>query len=76
MKIKIVFHGSLKQYNNNIAEIEKEIPKEITVDQLIAKTEIPTDEIAFVAVNGSRAPGSLELQEGDEVKLFQMVGGG
>lgn len=76
MKIKLTFHGSLKKYNNNLAEIEQNISKRTTVGQLIARLEVPKQEIAFVAVNGSRSAFTQELQEGDELKLFQLVGGG
>ena len=76
MKIKLIFHGSLKKYNNNLAEIDQEISNGTTVGQFITSVEVPKEEIAFVAVNGSRAPLSQILGDGDEVKLFQLVGGG
>jgi len=46
----------------------------ITVGQLIANTMVPKQEIAFAAVNGSRVSTSQNINEGDEVKLFQIVG--
>jgi sulfur carrier protein ThiS len=76
MKIKMIFHGSLKKYNNDIAETEWEIPEGTTVSSVIGRSGVPKEEIAFVAVNGSRAPVSQILHDGDEVKLFQLVGGG
>jgi sulfur carrier protein ThiS len=76
MKIKIIFHGSLKKYNNNREEMELEIPDGMMVGELIPKINVPGEEIAFVAVNGSRAPVSQMLHDGAEVKLFQLVGGG
>ena len=76
MIIKMIFHGSLKKYNSDRAEMELEIPDGMMVGELIQKIDVPKDKIAFVAVNGSRAPVSQILQDGDEVKLFQLVGGG
>jgi len=76
MKIKLIFHGSLKKYNNNRHEIEINVLEMITVGQLIANTMVPKQEIAFAAVNGSRVSTSQNINEGDEVKLFQIVGGG
>jgi sulfur carrier protein ThiS len=76
MKIKLIFHGSLKKYNNNAPEIEIEIPDGTMIGHLIGRIAVPKEKIAFVAVNGSRAPLSQTLQDGDEVKLFQLVGGG
>jgi len=76
MKIALIFHSSLKKYNNDVAENEIEIPDGITVGELISKTEVPKAEIAFAAVNGSRVPLFQKIKDGDEVKLFQLVGGG
>jgi len=77
MKVMLIFHGNLKKYNNNRVETEIEVPLGTTVGQLIANTfVVPNEELAFAAVNGSRALVSQALQEGDEVKLFQLVGGG
>jgi len=53
-----------------------ELPEGTLVIDLLARLQIPREEIAFVAVNGSRAPWSQPLADGDEVKLFQPVGGG
>ena len=53
-----------------------DVPQGTTVGQLIANSGVPKEEIAFAAVNGSRTPVSQALKEGDEVKLFQLVGGG
>ena len=57
-------------------EREEEFPEGATVELVIAKSGVPREEISFAAVNGSRAPQSQVLREGDEVKLFQFVGGG
>ena len=76
MKVKVVFHGVLKKYNNNLSEKAIEAVHKLTVSQLVVKIEIPSDEIAFVAVNGSRVQINHLLNEGDEVTLFMPVGGG
>ena len=76
MKIKLIFHGSLKRYNKNLPEIEHEAREGMKVGQLIGRIGIPADEIAFVAINGSRVTNDAIIHEGDEVKIFQLVGGG
>ena len=76
MKIKLVFHGNLKKYNNNLPEVVKVVAKGIKVGQLVAQANIPTGEIAFVAINGSRVTPDSIILDGDEVKIFQLVGGG
>lgn len=76
MKITLIFHGSLKKYNNDFVETELKIPDRMMVGELLPKINVPKEEIAFIAVNGSRASVSQIIQDGDKVKLFQMVGGG
>lgn len=76
MKVKFIFHGSLKKYNNGKAETVLEFPIGTTVSELPGRLGVPQEELAFVAVNGSRAPASQTLNEGDEVKFFQWVAGG
>lgn len=76
MKVRLIFHGSLKKYNDNSIETEIDVIQGTTLGQLVANTNVPKKEIAFAAVNGSRAPLSQMLKAGDEIKLFQLVGGG
>lgn len=76
MKVKLVFHGNLKKYNNDLPEVKLDIKSETTVEQLIHQVRIPEREISFVAVNGSRVSNCYILREDDVIKLFQLVGGG
>ncbi len=76
MKITLAFHGGLKKYQGDVSEAMMELPEGTLVIDLLARLQIPREEIAFVAVNGSRVPWSQPLADGDEVKLFQPVGGG
>ncbi|MFZ5517333.1 MAG: MoaD/ThiS family protein [Candidatus Zhuqueibacterota bacterium] len=76
MRITLVFHGNLKKYNAGQPEQTLDLPEGATVAAVLELAQTPADEIAFAAVNGSRAPLSQRLSPGDEVKLFQKVGGG
>ena len=76
MTVKLLLHGNLKKYYNDLPEIELDLPQVSTVEELIHAVKVPSSEIAFAAVGGSRVSMSYELNEGDEVKLFQFVGGG
>ncbi|MDZ7265414.1 MAG: MoaD/ThiS family protein [candidate division KSB1 bacterium] len=76
MKAKLIFHAGLKKYNNDLPEAMIVVPEGSTVGDLMRRLKVPMDQVAFVAVNGSRAPFSQPLADGDEVKLFQPVGGG
>lgn len=76
MNIKLIFHAELKKYNNDLPKAMIAVPEGSTVGDLVARLNVPMEQIAFAAVNGSRAPFSQVLADGDEVKLFQPVGGG
>lgn len=76
MNVRLVFHGSLKRYNGGVAESTMELPEGTCVSDLIDRVQVPQDELAFVAINGSRALASEAIHDGDEVKFFQMVAGG
>ena len=76
MKVKLIFHGVLKKYNHGLPEREEDFPDGATVGDAVARARVPAEEIAFAAVNDSKAPASQKLKEGDRVKLFQLVGGG
>lgn len=76
MKIRLTFHGNLKKYNNGNPELELTLPEKSAVVRVLGQVSVPKEEIAFVAVNGSRVPLTYSLKEGDSVKLFQLVGGG
>ena len=76
MKVRIIYHGSLKKFNNNKIEKSFDIPESTTVEELISKSGVPRNQIAFPAVNGSRVNPAQILNDGDELTLFQFVGGG
>ena len=67
--------GEFINTDNGEAEVLDVIYFSDIIEEL--KTDgVPKEEIAFVAVNGSRAAVDVVIREGDEVKLFQLVGGG
>ncbi len=76
MKVKVIFHGDLRRHNNGKSDTETDLKEGTTVGQLIARTQIPTDKIAFAGINGSRVDKTVVLNDGDEVTIFQMVAGG
>jgi len=76
MRVKVILHGLLKQYNNNIPEVELELEEGTTPEDLIHRFKIPPKEVSIVAINGSRVDKSTPIKDGDTVKIFQVVGGG
>jgi sulfur carrier protein ThiS len=76
MKVRILYHGELRRYNDGRSEAEMELSEGTTVGQLISRTDIPRELIAFAGINGSRVDKAVTLKDGDEVTLFQIVAGG
>jgi sulfur carrier protein ThiS len=71
-RVKVVAVGMLKRY---LSETVTANPGQ-TVHQLLDGLGIPPDLVAVVMVNGRQEPKSYLLQEGDQVKLVPLVGGG
>jgi len=70
--VKVVPVGMLKRY---LSETVTANPGQ-TVHQLLDGLGIPPDLVAVVMVNGRQEPKNYLLQEGDQVKLVPLVGGG
>jgi molybdopterin converting factor small subunit len=47
-----------------------------TVGQLLDQLHIPSGEAALLFVNGRRAAPESAIREGDEIRVFPMLGGG
>ncbi|MCS7286980.1 MAG: MoaD/ThiS family protein [Anaerolineae bacterium] len=71
-KIKIV--GILSRYAGDRKEVEVE--GGISVEEILAKLEIPSPLVGVVLVNGKQVDKSHVIREGDEVKLIPLIGGG
>lgn len=53
-----------------------EVSEGATVEDLIQRLQLPSDEISVVYVNGLYRSRADELRPGDEVGLFPKIGGG
>jgi len=72
-RVKVVSVGMLKKY---ITQERVTANSGQTVRQLLDGLGIPPDLVAVVMVNGRQESKSYLLQEGDQVKLVPLVGGG
>ncbi|MEE4311381.1 MAG: MoaD/ThiS family protein [candidate division KSB1 bacterium] len=76
IRIELQLHGELKRHCDDQSKLEMTLEEGCSVKQLIGKSGVPAEEIAFAAVNGSRVPVDHVIEDGDRVKLFQFVAGG
>ena len=66
--------GQLKGLLNNQTEITVDAGQ--TVRDALAVLQVKPEDIAGVIVNGDLQSKEYTLQDGDEVKLFAVMGGG
>ncbi len=78
MEVKVKLYTTLKKYgagkldkDNNIS-----IPEHLTLQDLISHLNIPEKLGKVCLVNGYPRDIEHTLSEGDEVKIFSLIGGG
>lgn len=76
IKVIVSFHGYLHKYNNGKDRLELNVPDNSTIGDVVSRTDVPSDELAFAALNGTKVPFSHQVTEQDEIRIFQLVAGG
>lgn len=71
-KVKLV--GILSHYAGSCGEIEVEGGK--NVGEILESLGIPSALVGIVLVNGKQVGKNHKIEEGDEVKLIPLIGGG
>lgn len=75
MGIEIKCFATLAKFLPDNAADYPAVPGE-TIRSLLAKLDIPEDEVALLFINSVRAYPDSELKDGDRVGIFPAVGGG
>lgn len=77
MRVSLKLYGSLRRYSPERREkSEYEVQKATTVRALLEELGIPERDWWMIAVNDVVVNPDRVLQEGDEVEVFEPVGGG
>ena len=71
--VKLKPKGVLRKY---VAEQDMEIKPGLTVRTLINNLNIPKNFRVTSFVNNKRSDPEIKLNDGDEIKLLTMIGGG
>ncbi len=74
MKITVKLFATLRDYGENISEIE--VSENAIPLDVIKLMSIPVEDVSIIMVNGRRLMESIQLNEGDVLALFPPVGGG
>jgi len=75
LKIKLKVYGNFKQYLNSG---EYKIEENLSVEDFIDRYNVPKEVKYYmvILVNNKKVTLKYKLNDGDEVSLFQPVGGG
>ena len=79
MKVRVKLFATLRDLFPHLGigePMEVEMPDGSTVADLIARLQIPRNEVKLVYVGGRLKGDEYVLQDGDEVGIFPPVGGG
>jgi molybdopterin converting factor small subunit len=75
-KVSISLYGTLRMLRPDLADRDLVQTKATSVDELIDEINIPNGQTAIVFVNAKQARFESEIQDGDNIKIFPMLGGG
>ncbi len=76
MEIKITLHGILRDYLPRQAKGKTTLtlPEGAAIDDVVRQFKIKQTVVA--AIDGVRVKTTRRLQDGDDLQMFRMVGGG
>lgn len=79
MLLEVRLYSGLENFVENATygkPLAVEVPMDTTVQMLLEKLDIPTEQVFSILVNGIHHNFNDKLSEGDRVALFPPVGGG
>ncbi len=74
MTVRLALQATLRQKYPGFAD--PLATEAATVGELLAELRIPRSEAAILFVNGQRADLETAIHDGDEIRLFPLLGGG
>jgi len=74
MKVKVKLFATFRAGRFDIEN--REYPEGTTVEQVVDELQLPLEKLGIVMVNNRHVDLDRELNEGDTLALFPLVGGG
>ncbi|UCF99554.1 MAG: MoaD/ThiS family protein [Spirochaetaceae bacterium] len=75
-KVSISLYGTLRMKKPDFADRDLVQTRATSVGELLDELNIPKGQAAIVFVNEKRARFDSEIQDGNNIKIFPMLGGG
>ena len=75
-KVSISLYGTLRISKPDLADRDLVQTRATSVAELLTEMNIPRDQAAIVFVDGKRVRLESEIRDGNNVKIFPMLGGG
>jgi len=76
MTIRVTLHGTLRKKRPELVDHDHVTAGASSIGRLLVELDLPWEEAAIVFVNGKRAGLESSIQDGDEIKIFPLLGGG
>jgi sulfur carrier protein ThiS len=76
MNVNITVHGMLQKKRPDLVDRDSVATEVSSVGELIAELNLSKPETMIVFVNGKRAGVEAVIEDGDEIKIFPLLGGG
>lgn len=75
-RITVHLQASLRRKRSGTGDLGLVITGAATVGELLGELDVSEEEAAMVFVNGERAAAETVVRDGDEIRVFPLVGGG
>ncbi len=75
MKIKVNLYGEFKKAATS-SDLSLEVAEGTTIERVARELKLPETVYMMALVNGFRVNGGQVLKDGDDLHIFQPVGGG
>lgn len=74
--VQVNLYAGLRGYIGGKASVTVQIAADQTIQNVLTKLEIPTEQTRILFVNGRPATTDTPVKEGDQLGIFPAIGGG
>jgi molybdopterin converting factor small subunit len=75
-KVSVFLYGTLRVIRSDLSDRQLVQTRANSLEELLDEMNIPKDQAAIVFVNEKRARFESEIRDGNNIKIFPMLGGG